>query len=55
MTAVAGRTAPHENAPQHAVSPAAGDLIAVFLAGAYGRSASPEAFLGHPPPGEVMV
>jgi diaminopimelate decarboxylase len=32
-----------------------GDLIAVFMAGAYGRSASPEAFLGHPPPLERLV
>jgi diaminopimelate decarboxylase len=28
---------------------AVGDLIALFMAGAYGRTASPEAFLGHPP------
>lgn len=33
----------------------AGDLIAVFLAGAYGASASPQAFLGHPPPLEMLV
>jgi diaminopimelate decarboxylase len=32
-----------------------GDLIAIFLAGAYGATASPQAFLGHPPPGEVLV
>jgi diaminopimelate decarboxylase len=32
-----------------------GGLVAVFLAGAYGRSASPEAFLGHPPPREIAV
>jgi diaminopimelate decarboxylase len=32
-----------------------GDLVAVFLAGAYGRSASPEAFLGHPPALEMVV
>ena len=32
-----------------------GDLVAVFMAGAYGRSASPEAFLGHPPPSELLV
>jgi diaminopimelate decarboxylase len=32
-----------------------GDLIAVFHAGAYGRSASPERFLGHPPPLEKLV
>lgn len=29
-----------------------GDLIAVFLAGAYGATASPAAFLGHPPAAE---
>jgi diaminopimelate decarboxylase len=32
-----------------------GDLVAVFLAGAYGLSASPQAFLGHPPAREVAV
>ncbi|MFN3433429.1 MAG: pyridoxal-dependent decarboxylase, exosortase A system-associated, partial [Sphingomonas sp.] len=32
-----------------------GDVIAVFLAGAYGASASPAAFLGHPPAREVVV
>lgn len=32
-----------------------GDLVAVFMAGAYGRTASPEAFLGHPPPLEMLV
>lgn len=32
-----------------------GDLIAIFLAGAYGASASPAAFLGHPPPLELLV
>lgn len=32
-----------------------GDVIAVFLAGAYGRTASPEAFLGHPKPHELLV
>lgn len=32
-----------------------GDLLAVFMAGAYGRTASPEAFLGHPPAGEFLV
>jgi diaminopimelate decarboxylase len=32
-----------------------GDLIAVFLAGAYGATASPAAFLGHPPAGERVV
>ncbi|MCG2842485.1 pyridoxal-dependent decarboxylase, exosortase A system-associated [Sandaracinobacter sp. RS1-74] len=32
-----------------------GDLIAVFMAGAYGRTASPENFLGHPPAIEKLV
>lgn len=32
-----------------------GDLIAVFMAGAYGATASPAAFLGHPAPREMVV
>lgn len=32
-----------------------GDLVAVFLAGAYGLTASPTAFLSHPQPVEVLV
>jgi len=32
-----------------------GDVIAVFMAGAYGLSASPWEFLGHPRPGEMLV
>ena len=32
-----------------------GDLIAVFTAGAYGLSASPTAFLGHPAPRELLA
>jgi diaminopimelate decarboxylase len=32
-----------------------GDLIAVFLAGAYGPSASPLGFLSHPQPLELLV
>ncbi len=32
-----------------------GDLIAIFMAGAYGASASPAAFLGHPPASELFV
>ncbi len=32
-----------------------GDLVAVFCAGAYGASASPSAFLGHGPAGELLV
>jgi diaminopimelate decarboxylase len=31
------------------------DLVVVFQAGAYGLTASPTAFLGHPPPVEVLV
>jgi len=33
----------------------AGDLVAVFCAGAYGLTASPERFLGHPPAREMLV
>ena len=33
----------------------AGDLVVVFQSGAYGASASPQAFLGHPPCAEVLV
>ncbi|TFI58215.1 pyridoxal-dependent decarboxylase, exosortase A system-associated [Sphingomonas parva] len=32
-----------------------GDVVAVFMAGAYGLSASPQAFLGHPPACEMVV
>jgi diaminopimelate decarboxylase len=32
-----------------------GDLVVVFQSGAYGRTASPIEFLGHPPPPEVFV
>ena len=32
-----------------------GDFVAVFQSGAYGASASPQAFLGHPPCAEVLV
>nr|WP_317892769.1 pyridoxal-dependent decarboxylase, exosortase A system-associated [uncultured Sphingomonas sp.] len=34
---------------------AVGDLIAIFLAGAYGATASPAAFLGHPAARELVV
>ena len=33
----------------------AGDLIVILQSGAYGLTASPTAFLGHPPPAEVLV
>lgn len=32
-----------------------GDVVAVFLAGAYGLTASPARFLGHPPPTEILA
>ncbi|MBB4642107.1 pyridoxal-dependent decarboxylase, exosortase A system-associated [Rhizorhapis suberifaciens] len=32
-----------------------GDIVAIFMAGAYGASASPSAFLGHGPPLEMLV
>jgi diaminopimelate decarboxylase len=32
-----------------------GDLVVLFQSGAYGLSASPTAFLGHPAPAEVLV
>ena len=32
-----------------------GDLVVVFQSGAYGLSASPTAFLGHPVPAEVLI
>ena len=35
--------------------PNLGELVVVFQSGAYGASASPQAFLGHPPPREVLV
>jgi pyridoxal-dependent decarboxylase, exosortase system type 1 associated len=39
-----------------ALPPAArGDIVAIFMAGAYGASASPSAFLGHFPATELLV
>jgi diaminopimelate decarboxylase len=32
-----------------------GDLVVIFQSGAYGASASPQAFLGQPPVVEVLV
>jgi diaminopimelate decarboxylase len=32
-----------------------GDLVVIYQSGAYGASASPQAFLGHPPCAEVLV
>nr|WP_294813739.1 pyridoxal-dependent decarboxylase, exosortase A system-associated [uncultured Sphingomonas sp.] len=34
---------------------AVGDVIAIFASGAYGATASPSAFLGHPPVREVLI
>jgi len=32
-----------------------GDIVAIFMAGAYGASASPVGFLGHPAPHEMII
>lgn len=32
-----------------------GEVVAIYIAGAYGASASPRDFLGHPPPGELTI
>ena len=32
-----------------------GDLVVIYQSGAYGSTASPHGFLGHPPPGEILV
>ncbi|MDB5685663.1 MAG: pyridoxal-dependent decarboxylase, exosortase system-associated [Rhizorhabdus sp.] len=32
-----------------------GDVVAIFMAGAYGASASPQSFLGHAPPCELTI
>jgi diaminopimelate decarboxylase len=45
------RLGDHVGLPRLAV----GDLVAVFLAGAYGASASPAGFLGHPPALEMVA
>lgn len=36
-------------------APDAGDLVALFMAGAYGASASPATFLGHMPAPEMLI
>ncbi len=36
-------------------APQVGDLVAIFMAGAYGASASPSAFLGHGPARELLL
>ena len=32
-----------------------GNVVAMFIAGAYGATASPQSFLGHPPPREITI
>ena len=32
-----------------------GDLVVVLQSGAYGYTASPHLFLGHPPPAQILV
>lgn len=48
---------PLDRLGDHVLLPEAdeGDVIAVFMAGAYGATASPSAFLGHPPAAEMIV
>jgi diaminopimelate decarboxylase len=48
---------PIDRLADHVELPAAdvGEVVVLFLAGAYGASASPQAFLGHPPPGELTI
>lgn len=49
--------APHDTWAEDIALPVAvpGDLVAVFQSGAYGASASPQAFLGKPPAAERLV
>jgi len=49
--------APHDTWAEDIVLPVAGagDLVAVFQSGAYGASASPQAFLGKPPAAELLI
>ena len=39
----------------HLPATSIGDLVVVLQSGAYGRSASPVDFLGHPPPAEMLI
>ena len=57
VTIVGPLCTPLDILAEHMVLPRAepGDLIVIFQSGAYGASASPQAFLGHPPPLEVLV
>lgn len=45
------RLGDHVGLPRGAV----GDIVALFMAGAYGASASPQAFLGHPAADELTI
>jgi diaminopimelate decarboxylase len=57
VTVVGCLCTPLDRLADDILTPAAqvGDLVAVFLAGAYGLSASPQAFLGHPAAREILV
>jgi diaminopimelate decarboxylase len=57
VTVVGCLCTPIDRLGDHVALPRAevGDVVALFLAGAYGASASPQAFLGHPPPREITV
>jgi diaminopimelate decarboxylase len=49
--------APHDTWAEDILLPVAspGDLLAVFQSGAYGASASPQAFLGKRPAAELLI
>ena len=57
VTVVGPLCTPLDRLADRVALPAAqpGDVVAVFLAGAYGKSASPAAFLGHPPAREILA
>jgi diaminopimelate decarboxylase len=57
VTIVGCLCTPLDRLADDVMAPAAavGDLVAVFLAGAYGLSASPQAFLGHESAREMLV
>ncbi|HEX8582912.1 MAG TPA: pyridoxal-dependent decarboxylase, exosortase A system-associated [Allosphingosinicella sp.] len=57
VTVVGCLCTPLDRLADDILTPAAevGDLVAVFLAGAYGLSASPQAFLGHPAAREILA
>jgi diaminopimelate decarboxylase len=57
VTVVGRLCTPLDRLGEEVVLPRAdvGDLVVLFQAGAYGLTASPTAFLGHPRPAEVLV